>query len=246
MPKQPQADAPQSASEAVPQAAAANAPTSPRADGRAARAERRRAERRSAITDAAKRVFRTKGYHQVSVHDIIDEARIARGTFYLYFNSKQELFGELVDEFLQILRTQVKKISLGAGAPEPNEQLRANFRRVVSAVLAHEDVATVILRDPMGFDEESRQQVGRFFEQVRQMLRAALQVGEALGLVRQCDQAIVSAVALGGVREVLVRMLAVHNDDAKTVGTDPFRNPDRIADELLALFFNGILIETPR
>ncbi|MBL4688863.1 MAG: TetR/AcrR family transcriptional regulator [Nannocystaceae bacterium] len=221
---------------------AANAPTSPTTDGRALRAERRRAERRTAITDAAKRVFRAKGYHQASVHDIIDEARIARGTFYLYYASKQEIFGELVDEFLKILRMQVKTISIGGGAPEPRDQLRANFRRVVSAVLAHEEVASVILRDPTGFDDESKQQVGRFFERVLQMLSAALRVGEDLGLVRECDRAIVSATALGGVQEVLVRMLAVHNDDDPSESNAAFRDPDRIADELLALFFRGIFV----
>jgi AcrR family transcriptional regulator len=215
-------------------------PDDPPADGRAARAERRRAERRSAITDAAKRVFRAKGYHQASVHDIIDEARIARGTFYLYFTSKQELFEELADEFLRILRSQVKKISVGPDAPEPWEQLRANFRRVVSAVLAHEDVATVILRDPTGSDEESRQQVGRFFEQVRLMLHAALRVGADLGLVRECDHAIVSATALGGVREVLVRMLAAHSEEPALERNAAFRAPERIADELLSLFFKGL------
>ncbi len=195
-----------------------------------------------AITDAAKRVFRAKGYHQASVHDIIDEARIARGTFYLYYASKQELFGELVDEFLQILRTQVKKISLGGGTQPPRDQLRANFRRVVSAVLAHEDVASVILRDPTGFDDESKKQVERFFEQVRHMLTAALRVGEDLGLVRECDRAIVSATALGGVREVLVRMLAVHELESTSEDDAAFGDPDRIADELLALFFRGIFV----
>ena len=213
-------------------------PESPPADGRAVRAERRRAERRTAITDAAKRVFRAKGYHQTSVHDIIDEARIARGTFYLYFASKQELFGELVDEFLRILRTQVKKISVEPGAPPPRDQLRANFRRVVSSVLAHEDVATVILRDPTGFDDESRQQVSRFFEQVRTMLAAALGVGQALGLVRDCDNAIISAIAMGGVREVLVRMLAAHTEGSTEA--PEFARPERIADEILEFIFSGI------
>ena len=124
-------------------------------DGRAARAERRRTERREAILGAAKTVFRDKGYHQASVHDIIDEAQIARGTFYLYFSSKQEVFGQLVDDFLQLIRLQVKRISLAEGAAPPLEQLRANFRRVVSTVVAHEDVASIILRDPTSFDEES-------------------------------------------------------------------------------------------
>ena len=222
--------------------AAANAPDATAQDGRAVRAERRRAERRSAITGAAKRVFRAKGYHQASVHDIIDEARIARGTFYLYFSSKQELFGELVDEFLQILRAQVKKIAIGGDAPEPRAQLRANFRRVVNAVLAHDDVASVILRDPTGFDEESRAQVQRFFTLVQQMLQAAMRVGQELGLVRECDHAIVSAIALGGVREVLVRMLAVHDAPAGEQREQAFRDPDPIADELLDLFAKGVFV----
>jgi len=221
---------------------AANAPTSPSVDGRAARAERRRAERRTAITEAAKRVFRRRGYHQASVHDIIDEARIARGTFYLYFSSKEDVFGEFVDEFVRILRTQVKAISLAPSAAEPRVQLRANFRRVVSAVLAHADIASVILRDPSGFDDASKQQVERFFEQVREMVMAALNVGVSLGLVRECDQRIMAATALGGVREVLVRMLAAHNAEHPTAADEAFRDPDRIADELLGLFFRGLVL----
>jgi len=223
-------------------ATAANAADTTVQDGRAARAERRRAERRSAITGAAKRIFRAKGYHQTSVHDIIDEARIARGTFYLYFSSKQELFGELVDEFVLVLRAQVKKIELGGGALEPRAQLRANFRRVVNAVLAHDDVASVILRDPTGFDEESRAQVQRFFDQVQQMLEAAMRVGQELGLVRECDHAIVSAIALGGVREVLVRMLTVHDAPAPGNTQRAFRDPDPIADALLDLFAKGVFV----
>jgi AcrR family transcriptional regulator len=125
-------------------------------DGRAARAERRRAERREAILAAAKTVFRDKGYHQASVHDIIDEARIARGTFYLYFTSKQELFGELIDDFLARVRGEVRRISLDPGDDPPRKQLQANFRRVVATVLEHDDVASIILRDPTSFDEESR------------------------------------------------------------------------------------------
>jgi len=244
-PKGDDVDPAQDAGSAVeaPIPVAANTPTSRNTDGRAARAERRRTERRTAIIDAAKRVFRRKGYHQASVHDIIDEARIARGTFYLYFSSKQEVFAEFVDEFVRILRMQVKAISLDPSAAEPRVQLRANFRRVVSAVLAHADVASIILRDPSGFDLESKQQVERFFNQVREMLMAALRVGVTLGLVRECDQTIIAATALGGVREVLVRMLAAHN--AEPVADDPdaaFRHPDRIADELLGLYFRGLVV----
>jgi len=44
-----------------------------------------REERRAQVLRHAKRIFAHKGYHRTNVADIISRARIARGTFYLYF-----------------------------------------------------------------------------------------------------------------------------------------------------------------
>lgn len=213
-------------------------PTAP--DGRAARAERRRTQRREAILEAAKAVFGDKGYHQASVHDIIDEARIARGTFYLYFSSKQDLFGELVTEFLGVVRQQVRRIELGPDADPPRDQLRDNFRRIVTSVLEHGAVASIILRDSRGFDDESRARVDAFFDSTLQLMRDAIRVGQGLQLVGPCDVNVVSVVALGGLRAALVRML-----DAKAAGaSDPdaasFTQLEAVADEMLDFFLRGV------
>jgi AcrR family transcriptional regulator len=211
------------------------------ADGRAARAERRRAERREAILSAAKVVFRDKGYHQASVHDIIDEARIARGTFYLYFSSKQEVFGVLVEEFLGVIRGQVRRISLEPDADPPIEQLRNNFRRVLATVLEHDDVASVILRDPTSFDEDSRNQVKSFFDQAMTLIEDAVGVGKQLGLVGDCDVHVVAATSLGGLRETLVRMLGANSGTRPERERDrAFLRPDHVADELLTFFLGGL------
>jgi AcrR family transcriptional regulator len=210
-------------------------------DGRALRAERRRHERREAILQAAQRVFRDKGYHQASVHDIIDEARIARGTFYLYFTSKQEIFSVLVDEFLRLIRTQIHRISLEPGADAPLDQLRANFRRIVVTVVAHEELASIILRDPTSFDEESRARVNLFFEQALTLIEDALRVGQGLRLVRQCDVHTVAVTALGGLRLALVHMLAAHGEDATLRARErSFAQPEAVAEELMAFFLRGM------
>lgn len=210
-------------------------------DGRALRAERRRTERKEAILAAARRVFRDKGYHQASVHDIIDDARIARGTFYLYFASKQEVFSQLVDEFLRLIRMQVRKISLAPGADAPLDQLRANFRRVVATVVEHDDLATIILRDPISFDEESRARVNMFFTQVLELIEAALRVGQGLRLVRECEVHVVAVTALGGLRLSLVHLLLAHGDDPTLrVRERSFGNASAVADELLAFFLRGM------
>lgn len=209
-------------------------------DGRAARAERRRTERREAILGAAKTVFRDKGYHQASVHDIIDEAQIARGTFYLYFSSKQELFGELVNDFLLLTRAQVHKISIEPGADPPRIQLRNNFRRVVSTVLEHQDIASIILRNPTSFDEDSQVRVNAFFDQVLSLIEAAIGVGQRLRLVGRCDKHVVAAIALGGLVEALNRMLDANASNTPRPRDMAFASPDQIADELLDFFLKGL------
>lgn len=209
-------------------------------DGRAARAERRRAERREAILEAAKAVFRDKGYHQASVHDIIDQARIARGTFYLYFSSKQDLFGELVAEFLSQVRGQVRRIELGPDADPPRTQLRNNVRRVVTSVLEHDAVASIIVRDGRGYDDESRAQVDGFFASVQQLMRDAINVGQGLGLVGPCDVNVVSVVALGGLRSALVRMLEAQAAGSSDPDGESFKQTAAVADELLDFFLRGV------
>lgn len=44
------------------------------------------------ILDAAFRLFGTKGFYEAKMSEIADEAGIAKGTLYLYFTSKEQLF----------------------------------------------------------------------------------------------------------------------------------------------------------
>jgi AcrR family transcriptional regulator len=56
--------------------------------------------RRSEILDVARRLFYRKGYEQTSVQDIISEIGIAKGTFYHYFCSKQDLLDAMIERMI--------------------------------------------------------------------------------------------------------------------------------------------------
>ncbi len=58
----------------------------------ATRARRTESEavRRAQLLRAARKVFRAKGYDGASVSEIVREAGVAQGTFYLYFPSKRD------------------------------------------------------------------------------------------------------------------------------------------------------------
>jgi AcrR family transcriptional regulator len=58
-------------------------------------------DRRHDILDAAVRVLKTKGAPDVTVSDITEAAGVAKGTFYLYFDSKEHLFAGLRERFVK-------------------------------------------------------------------------------------------------------------------------------------------------
>lgn len=63
--------------------------------------------KRDVIFRAAVDLFRDKGYDTTTIDDIISRAGIAKGTFYQYFRSKEELFFECADRvFYDIARDE--------------------------------------------------------------------------------------------------------------------------------------------
>ena len=55
-------------------------------------------ERKREIIDTAAALFNKKGYEQCSVNDILNAIGIAKGTFYHYFRSKEEVLNAVVDQ----------------------------------------------------------------------------------------------------------------------------------------------------
>ncbi|MCG3209855.1 MAG: hypothetical protein FOGNACKC_03482 [Anaerolineae bacterium] len=83
-----------------------------------ARIVKNRDVRRSEILEVAQRLFYQKGYEQTSIQDIINEIGIAKGTFYHYFGSKQELLDAIIEwmvgQTLQTLQPVVEDEQLSA------------------------------------------------------------------------------------------------------------------------------------
>ncbi|HDR7613356.1 TPA: TetR/AcrR family transcriptional regulator [Bacillus mycoides] len=63
-------------------------------------------ERRNEILETAERLFVTKGYTKTTVNDILKEIGIAKGTFYHYFKSKEEVMDEII---MRIIKADVAK-----------------------------------------------------------------------------------------------------------------------------------------
>ena len=77
------------------------------------RKEREKERRREEILDAAQRVFVEKGLTTATVDDIAMAAELSKGTLYLYFESKEDIYVALMMRGLRLLYSVFNEIISG-------------------------------------------------------------------------------------------------------------------------------------
>lgn len=90
--------------------------------------DERRAQKRHAIVEAAARIFAQAGYDDTEMERVASETGIAKGTVYLYFEGKQDLFFACVDEGMRQMQAVVR-----AAADRSQEP----FARIASGIRAY-------------------------------------------------------------------------------------------------------------
>lgn len=195
------------------------------------RPNRMRRQRREQILAAAKTVFAEHGYHKAAINEIIRRANIARGTFYLYFESKQKVFDSILEEALEQLRSRLFRIETDDGAPPPQVQLRQQLVEVLTYLLEDRHFTLMLLRQGLGTESEVAERVTSFYDHAQALIHRSLERGMEMGLLRQHDPDLVSAALLGAVRGIIAQLLHAEGpaDYEKTV------------DELIAFALRGVL-----
>lgn len=95
------------------------------------------------LLDAAQAEFGAKGFHDSSVAGITAAAGVAQGTFYLYFDGKEALFGELVLDLGHRLRNHLSEHM--DGAPDRIEGERRGLSAFIAFVRDHPDLYRIVM-----------------------------------------------------------------------------------------------------
>lgn len=93
----------------------------------------KKAETRKSLKEAALACFAERGYRETQVGDIAKRARVAHGTFYVHFETKEILVDELLGEFNQALVARLEKAWREHGAADPQR----TARRLAEVCLEH-------------------------------------------------------------------------------------------------------------
>lgn len=80
--------------------------------------------RKKEIMDVAETLFITKGYAKTTINNILSEIDIAKGTFYYYFKSKEDVMDAIVDRFITIEVEAAEAIATDVTLKAPDKIFR--------------------------------------------------------------------------------------------------------------------------
>ncbi|MHB8506545.1 MAG: TetR family transcriptional regulator [Acidimicrobiales bacterium] len=94
---------------------------------------------RDRLLDAATEAFRTRSYGEVTVGEIAGAARVGKGSVYLHFSSKQEIFTATIERLLERAAADfaetVERLGGPGGLASAPEKTAAEFARLVAVTM---------------------------------------------------------------------------------------------------------------
>ncbi len=164
--------------------------------------EERRAERRTRLLDAARKLFGTRGYAATTIEAICAASRLNPRYFYEEFDGREALLQATYDRHMEVVTAAV--LSAVERAPlDPRARLEAGLSAFVDAQLADEWGAQINYFEIVGVSpelERHRRDVLRFYAAFVEQQMSAL---AGAGRLPRRDYAL-SAVALVGATDGLL------------------------------------------
>lgn len=175
--------------------------------------------RREELLDVAARLCATVGYDAFSVDALTREASVAKGTFYYYFGSKQDLLFALVERFVDALFTELERVAAdleGTGA----ERFRQLLLGATSWKVGHVGDAYGLV--PLLYKRENAELRHHLFDQwtvrCREIFLPCVARGATDGSLSVDDPEVtcdlVLSIWIDGAARMYDRALAAPTDDA--------------------------------
>lgn len=124
--------------------------------------------RRARLVKAADRVLRAKGYRETTIANIVSEAGVAKGTFYLYFDNKQELFLEVLRSAVRALEEHLEEALDGVSGPV--DRLKRRALSYMRGYLNYRDLILILYGEAVGGNTRFQRELSTIYKSLTSTL----------------------------------------------------------------------------
>ncbi|RKQ35741.1 TetR/AcrR family transcriptional regulator [Oceanobacillus halophilus] len=174
-------------------------------------------------------LFDEKGFIETSIQDIVGNIGVTKGTFYYYFNSKQELLRDIHLSYLQELLGE-QQIILEDKDKNYIDKLYGIIYLLIKKIKSHGPNARILFREMRHLNQSNMDQIKKKRKEFRNnfqlMIEEGVQVGEFNNNVR-------SDILTIGILSIANRSYYWYNSDGEI-------GEKELVDLYLELILNGI------
>lgn len=150
---------------------------------------------RDEIIEAAAQIFSIKGFHATSMQDIAQAVNLQKASLYYHIKNKQEILVEVLDQALDLLIERMLHVM--ENSTPPDEKLRLAIQVYLDTMLAHRDLAAVLLLEHRSLEPEFRARHIPRRDRFEQLWRDLIKEGVEAGLFSCTDSALTVRALLG-------------------------------------------------
>jgi len=186
------------------------------------------ARRKEDIIKITAQLFSEKSYHDVTMDDIAEKVGVAKGTIYLYFQSKEKLYLEILEDRHEAIESLLEK-ETAKSDPAPQKLIKI-LRIIFSFYRENLDVLRILSRDETHLIREHYEFTEHWRLRRLKLYEKILEKGVKEGSFRPTNIKLTAQIIFGLVRSV---MFFYETD----------RSAEETAEEVFSVIARGILAD---
>lgn len=131
--------------------------------------------RREEILKVAAELFAGKNFHEVKMTDVAERVKIAKGSLYLHFKSKEELYISIITVRLEALLQMLKERFDRRQSPLTN--LRRIIVHTYSFMCKYEYFFHIWYREKLNCSRSSHREIRHVYQEIKNLLASVLEEG---------------------------------------------------------------------
>lgn len=193
---------------------------------------RKGVETRARLIEAAKQIFEDDGFLEARVSDIAERAGLSHGSFYHYFESKEQIFREVAAEVDERLSEPLNRVVLApSSGVTPAERLRAALRQHFENYQGEARIMGVI-EQVSRYDDQVNALRAKRHRGYRDQIAASIRQLQRRGMADRALDPDIAAAALGAMTLRFAEMWLVEHFVECSL--------DEAVDQLASLFVNAL------
>lgn len=197
------------------------------------RKEQEKIARKNEILEASLQLFAEKGFHKVTVDEIAERVGLSKGTVYLYFKNKEDLFFSIVQEKAELLYQRLQSTII---AEKPFTECLRNYSQAFLVFFEdHKPYFKIAHSESSHLDANSHYRLHqisiKLFKKFFDLMDSLIEIGQKQKIVREVDKSVLSKSLRGILNSYTFHRVFLGSEESV----------EKEVDHLVDLFLHGAI-----